>query len=911
MKTFLAALFLVSALALPTLATEPSSTIAVRYDAEHRRFEGTVELGIAPSKATIYMSLLANLDRQPNPYLSARSLDEQYPFGFEPTEMIITQVSLLEDGEMSPIPFRLLALPPSWQTYSLDDTVLAIDLPAHVLEAQAAIALRIEFSTEVPRNTTGDQGITDGVLTWRFGWFPILFPAQDQIVEENGQIAYAGREAFPLTFPWTRLEAVITVPEGLVPIVGADRVERISNAEVEEPEGEDPSAFETFRITYDSPARSLALTLGMDYREYTLDGAIPIEVSYLPGHEEDARFYATLARDILDEYEERFGSYPRSRLTVVENPNNNGLSFAADGIVWLSRRFFTHRNVLFPGALNRVAEFVLAHEIAHQWVGLGTGIDLNTEAWLSEGLAQYLAIRYYEGRYGAFEPNLFAFGPPGLAEEFVKRQFGYFNLREHFIELPYLLTQYAGFDEALVKPTENVQFGNATDVRLYDKGYLVARAIAAAVGEDVFEHTLRRAVDERRADLLDVAALQALLEEESGKPLDEIFAVWVFGSDWADYGVRITSRERTATDHVTTVVATRAGGATQPVEVEAHLVSGATLRQTWSGDTEVGELVFRTPSRVARVTIDPDHRLPDRDRLNNNAPVKIVGGANQAAFPLDAYTLTADTETGGITLSYLDRLRISIAQSTVSAQIKLGRYVQLAAAASGEPGRPTGGIQWTYTAYDQPNTGSPATFWEPDVSWTFGVKRLYAEERPLTAFVIDIADHASFASSRTRALSITMTPSGEGCLAAGASDELRILPDVYIRGALQLGVGFGDPPKPFRFRLTTLHSFSAPAMLHEIVGQLALETPAAGGLPYNVLSLAMIDRTRSRLFIAGGTGWTTPDEFGKTSPCIEAGIEQIVDLSTLGGLLSLQAQFGVSTPVLGRGATVFYARLTL
>ncbi|GAG03894.1 unnamed protein product, partial [marine sediment metagenome] len=269
------------------------------------------------------------------------------------------------------------------------------------------------------------------------------------------RIAYAGRDAFPLTFPWIRLEATVTIPSAFDLIVGADILDLLTDPEQEDGE-------KRFRVAYESSSRSLGLTIGTGYHRYTLDGPTSIEVAYLQGHEEEARFFATLARDILEEYEGRYGAYPRTRLMIVENPNDVGLSFAADGIVWLSQRFFTHRNVLFFGALNRVAEYVLAHEIAHQWVGLGTGIDLNAEAWLSEGLAQYLAVRYFEGRYGAFEPNLFGFGSPGVIEELVKRQFGYFNLREHFIELPYLMTQYVGFDEALVKPIENVQFSNVS-----------------------------------------------------------------------------------------------------------------------------------------------------------------------------------------------------------------------------------------------------------------------------------------------------------------------------------------------------------------------------------------------------------------------------------------------------------------
>ena len=906
MKLFFVSLLVVAfAAAAPAdPAPEPRCALDVRYDAEGQRLEGIAEIHVVPVALTVYLSLLANLDREPNPYLSPRSLDAQYPSGFEAAETTVITVERVENGVISALPFRTLALPPSWQTYSLEETVLAIDLPELPADADGPVTLRIAFSTEVPRNTTGDQGITGGVLTWRFGWFPTLFPAQEEIVEEDGRIAYAEREAFPLTFPWTHLEAIVTVPASFDLIAGTDLLQART-----EPENENEE--KQYDIAYETPARSLGLTIGTDYERYALDGPIPIEVATLPGHDEEARFFATLARDILAEYETHYGPYPRAKLVIVENPNDNGLCFAADGIVWLSRRFFTHRNVLFSGALNRVTEYVLAHEIAHQWVGLGTGIDLNAEAWLSEGLAQYLAVRYYEDRYGAFEPNLFGFGSPGVIEELVRRQFGYFNLREHFIELPYLMTQYVGFDEALVKPIENVQFGNASDVRLYDKGYLVARAIAAATGEAAFERAITRAIDERQADLLDVRTFQSLLEEEAERSLDEIFHTWVFGPGSVDYTIRIASRERAGLEHVTTVVVTRCGGTPQLVEVEVTLQSGATLRHEWSGESETSELVFRTPSRVARATIDPDHRLPDLDRLNNNAPVKVVGGASEAAYPLDAYVLTADTGTGGLTFSYLDRFRVSVAQGAASALVKLGRNHQLSARAAAAGDRFAGEIAFTHTDYAQPATGSPATFWQPDVSWTFGVERLYSAETPFVVFGLDVVDHPSFSSSRTQALSIDVTAGGSGRLLVSARDELRLFPGAYLQGSARIGLGFANPPKPLRFRLTGLHSFSPTSTAHEIVGELGLEIPVATKMPYNLLNVAMVDATKSRLFLAGGIGWTTLEEFGTTSPYMEAGIEQIVDLSTLGGLLSLRLQIGVATPVMGAGAPTLFARVSL
>ncbi len=71
-----------------------------------------------------------------------------------------------------------------------------------------------------------------------------------------------------------------------------------------------------------------------------------------------------------------------------------------------------------------------------------------------------------------------------------------------------------------------------------------------------------------------------------------------------------------------------------------------------------------------------------------------------------------------------------------------------------------------------------------------------------------------------------------------------------------------------------------------------------------------MDRVYSRLFVTAGAGWTSPDEFSTTSPNIEAGMEQIIELSTLGGLISLTAQIGVSTPVLGEGVTTLYGSIS-
>jgi len=891
--------------------------IDVTYDPAARTLTGTLEIELTAVGSTVYFALFPNLARTVNPHVSTRVLDEAYPAGFDPSAIDTWTVGLVQGEGQTALPFRYLRLPPAFQTFSLDETVLAVDLP----EAAGPLRVRIGFTTRIPRTSAGDEGVTEGVLTWRFGWYPVLLGNSNQIAENQGAIDVVGSSSFPLVFSPSIIEATISVPSTYEVISGANQAERLDGAKRTSPADEsdpaDPAlvdedeAAAVARLTFDGPVSTLGITIAEGYEHYHLDGPIPIHVAYLPGHDEEARLLATYARDVLADYEPRFGPYPRSKLTVVENPNNHGTSFAADGIIWLSARLFTHRDVLLPGILNRVFEFVLAHEIAHQWFGLAAAVDLNRDVWLSEGLAQYAAVSYYENRYGEHEANLFAISGSGILEDLVAREFGFFNLREHQIELPYLLNVMAGFDEAIAKPFDQVEYANADSVRVYDKGYLVARAIAAAIGVEAFDRGLATAIERAQDGRLEIDGLRMILEEISGIALTEIFDAWIFGDVTVDYAVHITSRERTETGHEMRVVVSRDGGIPQPIEVEARLVSGATVRQTWDGVEETTTLIFRTPSRVRRVTIDPDHRIPDRDRLNNNAPVRIVAAFDEAALPLDAYVFAPDTSSGGFSFSRLNRFRITVTPSGATAVIFNGREHAVTASASTEDGRMIGSIAYAYTEYNQPETGSAATTWEPDWRLSVAARRIVADDGPLFAFRLTALDLPSIISQRTAALSIDWTATGAGRLSVSAFDEARIFPGIYLQVATALGFGFGGLPEALYFTFDEIRCDPLRPTVHKLTGRIAVELASGNHEPFNLLNLAMIDEQRTRFFIIGGTGWTRIRDFGTTCPNIEAGIEQQISLSTLGGLLSFSARIGLTAPVLGGGESVLYVQVSL
>jgi hypothetical protein len=320
--------------------------------------------------------------------------------------------------------------------------------------------------------------------------------------------------------------------------------------------------------------------------------------------------------------------------------------------------------------------------------------------------------------------------------------------------------------------------------------------------------------------------------------------------------------------------------------------------------------VFQTPSPVVEVTIDPDHRLPDRDRIDNHAPVKIVVAASRAAYPLDAYVLSP-TASGGIVLSRLDRFELGLEETSATVVVRQGRDVQISAAAALSTAGLVGSFAAAVTRYEPIETGAPGTTWDAALTITGSAYRLVSQGEPFYVARLAAVRLPSVATSRIAAAAVDFVSGGSARLSLTAFDELRVFPGVYLQGTGFLGFSSGDVPQSLLFDFDELVSVAPSPVPNKLSASLQLEFPSALGLPYNLLNLAMIDGQCLRVYVAGGVGWTSVGRFGTTSPSVEVGIEEEFDLSTLGGLLSLSVRVGVAVPVTGEPVPAVYVGFSL
>jgi hypothetical protein len=311
--------FFVHTHALPqTEEYYPAYDIDLKLDPQDHLLSGVLEAEFLNNENQpqefVYFVLPANFYREKNPYVDGALLDLDYENGFYPGGTQILSV-VAENG--TPLEFTLKASYPIFQDYSLAETILQVRL-AQGLAPGARTRLKIEFSTKFPQRYSGDETFRHGVYTWRFGWHPILIPADRW---EAGAWRLERYE-----FPAARYRVRLAVPADFQVTAGSDRQQVL---EVQE-------GWKTLLLESERPQRTMALSLSKDFKVYRLEGRVPIEMHYLSEqHEGIARLVAAYVAEALDFYEARFGEYAHHRLVLVENPGPGLYAFAADGIIFV------------------------------------------------------------------------------------------------------------------------------------------------------------------------------------------------------------------------------------------------------------------------------------------------------------------------------------------------------------------------------------------------------------------------------------------------------------------------------------------------------------------------------------------------------------------------------------------------
>lgn len=250
--------------------------------------------------------------------------------------------------------------------------------------------------------------------------------------------------------------------------------------------------------------------------------------------------------------------------------------------------------------------WITAHEIGHTWFPMIVGFDERRDAWMDEGFNTFIDV--YEsdafggGVYGPKRDSEYAPGPGAPADQIAA-------ILEDAAAPP-ILSRADTIREKYRHPI--TYFKSAFGLTLLREDIL---------GPERFDPAFRKFIADWAFKHPKPSDFFRAMESAGGEDLGWFWRGWYMNNWTLDMAVTNLAQDGDLSK-----------GAKVTVENRGQLVLPATLRVTFKDgghrDLRVpvetwmqsGGHVFAidTPSPVAEVVIDPDHRLPDRDRGNNS-----------------------------------------------------------------------------------------------------------------------------------------------------------------------------------------------------------------------------------------------------------------------------------------------------
>jgi len=478
---------------------------------------------------------------------------------------------------------------------AIPGTTMRIDLPRPLAPGRM-LDLDIAWRFSVPPYGAGRMG-RDGSLYQIAQWYPRLAVYDD--VRGWNHDPYIGAGEFYLEYG--SFDVNLTLPSNYTVaatgrlrnpevVLTPEQRSRLASARsatepvpiitsVEAGKLGTPSRTATWRFTADS-VRDFAFAAGSQLRwDASAYQRVLVHTLYRPSAPEWEEANQ-MVRDALQYFSEQWYPYPYSHITSVEGP--------IEGMEYPMLTFD-------PRAPSREErQWVLAHELGHQWMPMIVGSNERLYPWMDEGFNTFIdlagAARYFAGTaYGdsieVHPLHLYQdHAIPGQEQPLITRPVEVKDLFWTGYQKPALMMQTLRY-EVLGKERFDAAF----------RAYLRAWAYKHPTPADFFR----------------------LMRDASGMDLDWYWRDWVFTTARLDQAVDSIGRTRDGEK----VFLSNRGSMMLPLEMDLTFRDGSKERvrlpvEMWNQGSKFAYRL-RSAREVSRVVIDPRRVLPDIDRANN------------------------------------------------------------------------------------------------------------------------------------------------------------------------------------------------------------------------------------------------------------------------------------------------------
>ena len=318
---------------------------------------------------------------------------------------------------------------------------------------------------------------------------------------------------------------------------------------------------------------------------------IPVLYYCAPGREADARRAFGKTPKMMKFFSEATGlRYPYEKYAQIAVSD-----FVMGGMEHTTATTQTDRVLMDARAHPEfTADWLVSHELAHQWFG-----DLLTcrewsHAWLNESFATYFEALFTEHDLGRDE----------FLYEMRDKLHIYLEEEKEVYRRPIVTHVYRRPDDLF-------------DRHLYEKGSLVLHALRHRLGDVLFWKAIRRYVEKHQGQAVETGDLINAIQESTGKNLRKFFDQWVYGPGHPDYNVHYWWDDSRKSARVRVIQKPVGNHSIFSMPVVLEFITDRGPRR-YTETIERKEHEFRYPfaAEPRDFRFDPDHAVPKTIKLS-------------------------------------------------------------------------------------------------------------------------------------------------------------------------------------------------------------------------------------------------------------------------------------------------------
>jgi len=450
----------------------PTYTINAIFDEENMVVRGEQRIHYENTSDVtmkdIYFHLYANAFKNNNsaPF-EASEMVRAYPNGFDKGWIELN--SVMEGNKKV-----------SYKVMGEGNTNLRVT-PKTPLKPGTSIELNINFELKLP-NSIGRMGYGENTVNIA-NWYPIL-----SVFDKNG---WNLDPYYPIGDPFYS-----EVAQYNVTMIIPEKYELATTGNILKVSTKDNK--KTYTINA-SNVRDFTMNLSKNFviNRGNVDGTevISYTIGGLKG--ENALKYGMESLEIFNRL---FGKYPYQQLSVVASDFFIG-GMEYPNLVMISQHLYEIKE-------NFPLEYVIAHEVAHQWWYGIVGNNEVAEPWLDEALTEYSTLMYFEEKYGdRIEKEVY--------EKMIKAQY------EDFIK------SESNKQESILRSLKEFDSSLEYSSIVYSKGAMFIKELRDQMGDDDFIKALREYFETYKFKNATTEDFYNIVQKNTDKDIKDEFSKWL------------------------------------------------------------------------------------------------------------------------------------------------------------------------------------------------------------------------------------------------------------------------------------------------------------------------------------------------------------------------------------------------